>query len=148
MKLYTIVAIEVNWTSSMPMIKEMEYDYEGLTSENLKSLLVDKKWDDFHDIVKEIMMDLQQLRELAIKYQEEGTTSYKKETEEEKAYRVMEISPHASNEDIKKAYRDLARNYHPDNAEQTTRGIKKLAEDRFKEINWAYNFLKEARNFW
>lgn len=60
----------------------------------------------------------------------------------------MEISPAASNEEIKKAYRDLALNYHPDNAEQTTCGIKKLAEDRFKEINWAYNFLKGIRNFW
>lgn len=147
MKLYMIVAIEVNWTGSIPLIKEMEYDYEGLTSENLKSLLSERKWDDFHEIVQEIMKDLQQLRELAIKYQEEATPNNKKETDEEKAYRLMEISPAASNEDIKKAYRDLALNYHPDNAEQTTRGIKKLAEDRFKEINWAYDFLKEIRNF-
>lgn len=147
MKLYMIVAIEVNWTGSIPLIKEMEYDYEGLTSENLKSLLSERKWDDFHEIVQEIMKDLQQLRELAIKYQEEETHNNKKETDEEKAYRFMEISPAASNEDIKKAYRDLALNYHPDNAEQTTRGIKKLAEDRFKEINWAYDFLKQIRNF-
>jgi len=148
LKLYTIVAIEVNWTGSIPLIKEMEYDYEGLTSENLKSLLLDRKWIDFHDIIKEIMKDLQRLRELAIKYQEEGMDDYRKETEEHKAYRIMEISPAASNEEIKKAYRDLALNYHPDNAEQTTCGIKKLAEDRFKEINWAYNFLKGIRNFW
>lgn len=147
MRLYMIVAIEVNWTGSIPLIKEMEYDYEGLTSENLKSLLSERKWVDFHDIVQEIMRDLQQLRELAIKYQEEGTNDYKKETDEAKAYRVMEISPAASNEEIKKVYRDLALNYHPDNAEQTTRGIKKLAEDRFKEINWAYDFLREIRNF-
>lgn len=147
MKLYTVVAIEVNWTSSMPLIKEMEYDYEGLISENLKSLLSDRKWDDFHDIVKEIMRDLQQLRELAIKYQEEGTPGNRKESDEEKAYRIMEISPSATEEEIKKAYRELALNYHPDNAEQTTRGIKKLAEDHFKEINWAYDFLKGIRNF-
>ncbi|MCF6155794.1 MAG: J domain-containing protein [Candidatus Brocadia sp.] len=151
MKLYTVVAIEVNWTGSMPLIKEMEYDYEGLTSENLKSLLWNRKWDDFHDIVNEIMRDLQRLRELAIKYQEEGykegANGYKKETDEEKAYRIMEISPAASDEQIKKAYRELVLNYHPDNAEQTTLGIKKLAEERFKEINWAYDFLKGIRNF-
>lgn len=147
MKLYTVVAIEVNWTGSIPLIKEMEYDYEGLTSENLKSLLSNRKWDDFYDIVNEIMKDLQRLRELAIKYQEEGTNGYKKETDEEKAYRIMEISSAVSNEEIKNAYRELARNYHPDNAEQTTLGIKKLAEERFKEINWAYDFLKEIRNF-
>lgn len=150
MKLYTVVAIEVNWTGSIPLIKEMEYDYEGLTSENLKSLLSDRKWDDFHDIVTEIMKDLQRLRELAIKYQEEGhkegANGYKKETDEERAYRIMEISPAATDEEIKKAYRELALNYHPDNAEQTTIGIKKLAEERFKEINWAYDFLKGIRN--
>ncbi len=151
MKLYTVVAIEVNWTGSMPLIKEMEYDYEGLTSENLKFLLVVRKWDDFRDIVNEIMIDLQRMRELAIKYQEEGfkdeANGYRIETEEEKAYRIMEISPAASDEEIKHAYRQLALNYHPDNAEQTTRGIKKLAEERFKEINWAYDFLKEIRQF-
>ena len=154
MKLYTVVAIEVNWTGSMPLIKEMEYDYEGLASENLKSLLPNRKWDDFHDIVNEIMRDLQRLRDLAIKYQEEGYkegtngyNGYKIETDEEKAYRIMEISPAASDEEIKKAYRQLALNYHPDNAEQTTVGIKKLAEERFKEINWAYDFLKGIRNF-
>ncbi|WKZ23496.1 MAG: J domain-containing protein [Candidatus Brocadiaceae baterium WH-1] len=150
MKLYTVVAIEVNWTGSIPMIKEMEYDYEGLTSENLQSLLLQRKWDDFHDIVNEIMRDLQQLRELAIKYQEEtgkeGENGNRKETDEEKAYRIMEISPAVSDEEIKKTYKELARNYHPDNAEQTTLGIKKLAEERFKEINWAYDFLKEIRN--
>ncbi|MFN3532727.1 MAG: DnaJ domain-containing protein [Candidatus Brocadia sp.] len=130
MKLYTVVAIEVNWTGSIPLIKEMEYDYEGLTSENLKSLLSNRKWDDFHDIVSEIMRDLQRLRELAIKYQEEGykegTNGHRIETDEERAYRIMEISPTASDEEIKKAYRELALNYHPDNAEQTTVGIKKL----------------------
>jgi DnaJ-domain-containing protein 1 len=150
MKLYTVVAIEVNWTGSIPLIKEMEYDYEGLTSENLKSLLTNRKWDDFNDIVNEIMKDLQRLRELAIKYQEEGykegTNGYRKETDEDRAYRIMEISPTASDEEIKKAYRELALNYHPDNAEQTTVGIKRLAEERFKEINWAYNFLKRIRN--
>jgi hypothetical protein len=151
MKLYTIVAIEVNWTGSMPLIKEMEYDYEGLVSENLKSLLQERKWDDFNDVVNEIMRDLQRLRALAIKYQETGykeeTNGYKKEADEEKAYRIMEISPAASDEEIVKAYRVLALNYHPDNAEQTTLGIKKLAEERFKEINWAYDFLKGIRNF-
>ena len=97
------------------------------------------------------MRDLQRLRALAIKYQETGykeeTNGYKKEADEEKAYRIMEISPAASDEEIIKAYRVLALNYHPDNAEQTTLGIKKLAEERFKEINWAYDFLKGIRNF-
>ncbi|MCF6147579.1 MAG: J domain-containing protein [Candidatus Kuenenia sp.] len=151
MKLYTVVAIEVNWTCSIPLIKEMEYYYEGLTSENLKSLLSDKKWDEFHEIVDEIMMDLSQLRDLAIKYQEETLgedfCNNKNIADDEKAYHTLEITPAATIPEIKNAYRRLALSYHPDNAEQTTDSIRKLAEERFKEINWAYNTLRKSRNF-
>ncbi|MBM4055474.1 MAG: J domain-containing protein [Planctomycetes bacterium] len=151
MKLYTVVAIEVNWTCSIPLIKEMEYYYEGLTSENLKSLLSDKKWNEFHEIAEEIMKDLSRLRDLAIKYQEETLDEEFRNTaniaDEEKAYNTLEIAPAATIAEIKNAYRRLALNYHPDNAEQTTESIRKLAEERFKEINRAYNILRKVKNF-
>lgn len=151
MKLYTVVAIEVNWTCSIPLIKEMEYNYEGLTSENLKSLLSEKRWNEFHEVVDEIMMDLSRLRDLAIKYQEETMDeefcNSQNTAETEKAYHALEITPAASVTEIKNAYRRLALSYHPDNAEQTTDGIRKLAEERFKQINWAYNTLRKFKKF-
>ncbi len=53
-------------------------------------------------------------------------------------YTVLEISESASQDEIKKAYRSLAKKYHPD--------INKTpeAEDKFKEINSAYEVLSDA----
>src|SRR5437870_3668730 len=51
-------------------------------------------------------------------------------------YKILGISRNASEEDIRKAFRKLAREHHPDVAK-----IKKGAEDRFKEINEAYEVL-------
>lgn len=52
-------------------------------------------------------------------------------------YDVLGVSRSASKDDIKKAFRDLARQYHPD--------INKSAdaESQFKEINEAYGILSD-----
>ena len=51
-------------------------------------------------------------------------------------YKSLGVSRDASDADIKKAFRKLAREYHPDVAKD-----KKKAEERFKEINEAYEVL-------
>ncbi|MDB4538010.1 DnaJ domain-containing protein [Akkermansiaceae bacterium] len=51
-------------------------------------------------------------------------------------YEVLEINKDASHDDIRKAFRKLARKYHPDVAEDKT-----TAEDKFKELNEAYEVL-------
>lgn len=53
-------------------------------------------------------------------------------------YRILGISKNASQEDIKKAYRKLAIQYHPDKNIDN-----KQAEERFKEIGEAYEVLKD-----
>ena len=54
-------------------------------------------------------------------------------------YKTLEVSENASQEEIKKAYRKLARKYHPD--------INKAkdAEEKFKEINAAYEILSDEQ---
>ena len=54
-------------------------------------------------------------------------------------YKVLGVSKNASAEDIKKAFRKMARKYHPD----VNPGDKK-SEARFKEINEAYEVLSDA----
>src|SRR5260370_6600017 len=54
-------------------------------------------------------------------------------------YKVLGITKEATNDDVKKAFRKLARKYHPD----VNPGDKK-AEDKFKEINEAYEVLSDA----
>jgi curved DNA-binding protein len=56
-------------------------------------------------------------------------------------YKILNVPREASNEDIKKAFRKLARQYHPDVAKD-----KKAAEEKFKEINEAYEVLGDPAN--
>lgn len=53
-------------------------------------------------------------------------------------YKVLEVSDNATFEDIRKAYRRLARKYHPDSNPNN-----KAAEEKFKEINDAYTILSD-----
>lgn len=56
-------------------------------------------------------------------------------------YAVLGVPRTASAEDLKKAFRKLARQYHPDVAKD-----KKAAEEKFKEINEAYEVLGNPEN--
>ena len=58
-------------------------------------------------------------------------------------YSVLGIDPSASDEEVKKAYRDLARKYHPDNYQNNP--LADLAEEKMKEINEAYDTITRSR---
>ncbi|MBM3660907.1 MAG: molecular chaperone DnaJ [Actinobacteria bacterium] len=53
-------------------------------------------------------------------------------------YETLGVSQHATDDEIKRAYRDLARRYHPDSNPDDAR-----AEERFKEITAAYEVLRD-----
>ena len=59
-------------------------------------------------------------------------------------YSVLGVSPNASDEEIKKAYRELARKYHPDNYQNNP--LADLAEEKMKEINEAYETITKQRS--
>ena len=58
------------------------------------------------------------------------------------AYKTLEVSPDASEEEIKRAYRNLAKKWHPD--------INKSpeAEEKFKSINLAFEVLVKQKQVW
>lgn len=58
-------------------------------------------------------------------------------------YVVLGVSRNASDDEIKKAYRDLARKYHPDN--YVNNPLADLAQDKMKEINEAYESITKSR---
>ena len=58
-------------------------------------------------------------------------------------YSVLGVSSKASDGEIKKAYRELARKYHPDNYQDNP--LADLAQEKMKEINEAYNSIMRMR---
>jgi len=59
-------------------------------------------------------------------------------------YEVLGVDKNASENDIKKAYRKAAMKYHPDKFANASDAEKKDAEEKFKEINEAYEVLGDA----
>ena len=58
-------------------------------------------------------------------------------------YEILGISPNATNEEVRDAYRALARKYHPDNYIDSP--LADLAEEKMKEINTAYDEILRIR---
>lgn len=61
------------------------------------------------------------------------------------AYKILEINPGASDEEVKKAYWTMAKKYHPDKVSYLGEEFKKAANEKFKKVNDAYEQIKKER---
>ncbi len=62
-------------------------------------------------------------------------------------YKILEVSPDASDDEIKASYKRLARLYHPDKVAHLGPDLVKTAEEKFKKINHAYRQIRSIRQF-
>ena len=62
------------------------------------------------------------------------------------AYKILEIESNASQDDIKKAYRRMAKKYHPDKLRGQDPAMIKGAEEKFREVQKAYETLIRIKN--
>ena len=58
-------------------------------------------------------------------------------------YKVLGVDPSATDDEVKKAYRNLARKYHPDKYKDTD--LKDMADEKMKEVNSAYEEIQKMR---
>ena len=65
--------------------------------------------------------------------------------EADSAYTVLEISPSATDDEVKAAYRRMAMKYHPDRVSTLGPEVQKSAEEKFKQVQDAYATIKKQR---
>ena len=60
-------------------------------------------------------------------------------------YRVLEVSPNASDDDVRRAYRRMSMKHHPDKVAHLGAEFQKAATEKFQRVNAAYAAIKKAR---
>ena len=60
-------------------------------------------------------------------------------------YKVLEITPDVTDEEVKKAYRKMAIKYHPDKVATLGEDVQKAAEEKFKAVSKAYEEICRER---
>ena len=76
-------------------------------------------------------------------YQKADSSAYSSKS----GYETLGISKSATDSEIKKAYRKMAKIYHPDKQHGASVAEVKIAEEKFKEISAAYELLQLERGF-
>jgi DnaJ-domain-containing protein 1 len=138
-----------NRAGAVTLVKELEAMHEAMTSESMMSLLIDRKWKEFLEIHQDMTIDLERILRQAEEYAPTGeeappiSQTTPKESPIERAFRVLGVNGSMSRDAMKKRYRQLAMDYHPDKASQATEAIRALTEEHFKEIQDAWETIKQ-----
>ncbi|MEX2597830.1 MAG: TerB family tellurite resistance protein [Salibacteraceae bacterium] len=64
------------------------------------------------------------------------------EIDDDRYYRILEIEPGASEQEIKSAYRKMAKKYHPDRLGDVGEEVRNAAVEKFRQVKYAYEKLK------
>ena len=65
----------------------------------------------------------------------------------ENSYKVLEIDKNATDDEVKKAYRKMAKKYHPDRVAHLGEEHQEGAEEKFRQVQQAYEHIQKERGF-
>ncbi len=66
-------------------------------------------------------------------------------SETDSAYKILEIDSTVSDDEVKKAFRNMAKKYHPDKVGHLGEDFKKVANEKFRKVQEAYDKVKKER---
>jgi len=61
------------------------------------------------------------------------------------AFKILEITTSATDAEVKKAYRTMAKKYHPDKLQTDDVALKKGAQEKFQQVQAAYEAIQKER---
>ncbi len=61
------------------------------------------------------------------------------------AYKILEVEPTATDDELKKAYRSMAVKYHPDKVHYLGEDVQNAAKEKFQKVNEAWEIIKKQR---
>jgi len=83
------------------------------------------------------------LRSIENKYRYASSAAVSEEVHEERYYEILGLKKGADFEEIKSAYRKLSMQYHPDKVGHLGEEFRTVAEEKMKDLNAAYEYLRK-----
>ena len=116
---------------------------------DLVSLLISIAMADghYHDAEERLIRTIAREMGLSDRDYEEAAAMFSPRVNLDQSYTVLGVTQGASDDEVKRAYRKLAREYHPDVVANKGMGedFQKFAAEKMRAVNSAYDNIKEAR---
>jgi DnaJ like chaperone protein len=112
----------------------------------LMHFLVGVAYADGHIDLSELSMLQQIAGYLGINIQDFQSVTSMFINDNSSAYKILGIGPEATDEELKKAYRKMATKYHPDKVAHLGQEVVVGAQEKFQQLNAAYETIKKERN--
>lgn len=146
-KRYKTVAAKVNRLPAGPFLVAMDELYAGLHSDDLRLLLQQRRWAEFSAILADMSQELDMIEARADELEGAGSDSSGQQQstirELERICSMLGVSPDDDQAAIRQHVRKLLRDFHPDRNLNASDVVRAMAEERFKELNNAWERLQE-----